>query len=204
MDFGYGRVSKFEQNLELQIDAFLKEGINEKNIFLDKETRATDDRKNFKKVLDILRQGDVLIIWKLDRACGSLIQLEKLIKILEEKGASMRIITQPFIDTSDKNPFAKFVRNMFGLLAEFERDTIIERTKAGLASAKRRGKVLGAPKGLSSDNKKKAKLCAAHFTDGILTVDDICKDVGVSRGTYYKYIELEGLKGKKRKYKKTS
>lgn len=204
MEFAYGRVSKFEQNLDLQIDAFINEGIAKKNIYLDKHTRANDNRTNFKKVLELLREGDVLVIWKLDRACGSLIQLNKLINTLENKSASMRIITQPFIDTSEKNPFSKFIRNIFGLLAEFERDTIIERTKAGLVSAKNRGVILGAPKGLSKKNQQKAKLVGLHFKEGILTVEKICEVVKISRGTYYKYLEIEGLKGEIRKYKKTS
>lgn len=204
MDFAYGRVSKHEQNLQLQIDAFIEAGIPHKNIFLDKDSRAKENRKNFKKVKELLREGDVLVIWKLDRAIGSLIQLDSLVKELDEKGVSLKVITQPFIDTSNKNPFGKFIINMFGLLAEFERDTIIERTNAGLASARRRGVVLGAPKGLSKKNKQKAKLVASHFKDGLLTVEEICDEVKISRGTYYKYLEYEGLKGKIRKYKKTS
>jgi DNA invertase Pin-like site-specific DNA recombinase len=154
------------------------------------------------KVIELLREGDVLYVWKLDRIVGSIIQLDKVLKRLEEKDASLRIITQPFIDTSKENPFSKFVRNMFALLSEFERDTIIERTKAGLASAKQRGKILGAPRGISDKNKKKGKLVAAYFKEGKLSVNEVCDLVGVSRGTYYKYLEIEGLKGAVRSYKK--
>lgn len=204
MLFGYGRVSKFEQNLDLQIDAFISEGVNNKNIYVDKDSRATENRKQLKKLLEQLREGDVILVWKLDRLVGSIIQLDKILKQLEEKGAFLKVITQPFIDTTENNPFSKFVRNMFALISEFERDTIIERTKAGLTSARKRGVVLGAPKGLSDDNKEKARLVASHFKEGVLTVDQICKKVGVSRGTYYKYLKYEGLKGKIREYKKST
>jgi DNA invertase Pin-like site-specific DNA recombinase len=202
MKFGYGRVSRFEQNLDLQVHAFIAEGIDQKNIYLDKDSRAKEGREGLNKVIELLREGDVLYVWKLDRIVGSIIQLDKVLKRLEEKDASLRIITQPFIDTSKENPFSKFVRNMFALLSEFERDTIIERTKAGLASAKQRGKILGAPRGISDKNKKKGKLVAAYFKEGKLSVNEVCDLVGVSRGTYYKYLEIEGLKGAVRSYKK--
>lgn len=202
MKFGIGRVSKFEQNLDLQIDAFIKEGIDPKNIYVDKITRRTDKRPNYEKCLNQLREGDVIYAWKLDRIVGSIIQLDKLVNRLDEIGASLVIITQPFIDTRDKSPHSKLITNMFSILAEFEVDLISERTKAGLNSAKRRGIVLGAPKGLSDKNKQKAKLCAYHFNEGALSVDEICKKVGVSRATYYKYLDYEGLKSKVRPYKK--
>lgn len=202
MKFGIGRVSKYEQNLDLQIDAFIKEGIDRKNIYVDKITRRTDNRPNYNKCLDNLREGDIIYAWKLDRIVGSIIQLDKLVNKLDSIGASLVVITQPFIDTRDKSPHSKLIRNMFSVLAEFEVDLISERTKAGLDSAKRRGVTLGAPKGLSKKNKQKAKLCAYHFNEGILSVEQICKEVDVSRATYYKYLEHEGLKDKKRPYKK--
>jgi len=120
---------------------------------------------------------------------------------LDEIGASLVIITQPFIDTRDKSPHAKLIRNMFATLAEFEVDLISERTKAGLASARKRGAIIGAPKGLSKENKKKAKLCAHYFNEGILSVSAICKQVDVSRATYYKYLKIEGLQNMIRPYK---
>lgn len=202
MKFGIGRVSKFEQNLDLQIDAFIKEGIDPKNIYVDKITRKTDKRPNYEKCLSLLREGDVVYAWKLDRIVGSIIQLNKLVNRLDEIGASLVIITQPFIDTRDKSPHSKLIRNMFSILSEFEVDLISERTKAGLDSAKRWGVILGAPKGLSDKNKKKAKLCAHYFNEGKLTVSQICKTVEVSRATYYKYLDLEGLKDELRPYSK--
>lgn len=202
MKFGIGRVSKFEQNLDLQIDAFAKEGINSKNIYVDKISRRRDKRPNYEKCLSLLREGDIVYAWKLDRIVGSIIHLNKLVNRLDEIGASLVVITQPFIDTRDKSPHSKLIRNMFSLLAEFEVDLISERTKAGLASAKKRGAVLGAPKGLSKESKMKSTLCAYHFNEGKLSVSEICKEVKVSRATYYKYLKIEGLQDKMRPYKK--
>lgn len=202
MKFGIGRVSKYEQNLSLQIDAFVKEGIESKNIYVDKITRRTDKRPEYLKCIEQLREGDIIYAWKLDRIVGSIIQLNKLVNKLDNIGASLVIITQPFIDTRDKSPHSKLITNIFSILSEFEVDLISERTKAGLDSAKRRGITLGAPKGLSKKSKDKAKLCAYHFKEGKLSVKQICKEVDVSRATYYKYLEYEGLGEKKRKYKK--
>ena len=83
-----------------------------------------------------------------------------------------------------------------------ERDIIIERTKAGLKSAKRRGKILGAPKGISKKNQQKAVLCEEYFKEGKLTVTEICERLDISRATYYKYLRYRGISGKLRPYKK--
>lgn len=202
MVFGYIRVSTEEQSIHLQMDALLKEGISEKNIYIDKISGIKSERKSLSKLLEHLREGDTLVVWKLDRLVRSLIHLTKLIAEFEEKGIKFKSITEPFIDTTQNSPHSNFLINIFGALAQLERDIIIERTKAGLDSARRRGKIIGAPTGLSEKSKKKAKLCAYYFKEGKLSVSEICKLVGVSRATYYKYLEHEGLGEKKRKYKK--
>lgn len=112
-----------------------------------------------------------------------------------------RSITEPFLDTTDKSSHSQFIVNIFAALAQLERDIIIERTKAGMASARARGKVFGAPKGISKKNQQKSILCAQYFKEGKLTVDEICERVGVSRATYYKYLRYQGLDGKLRPYK---
>ncbi len=121
---------------------------------------------------------------------------------LDSIGASLITITQPFIDPRDKSPYSKLIVNIFSILAEFEIDLIRERIKAGLESARRRNAAIGALKGLSDKNKKRARLCAYYFKEGELKVKDICKEVGVSRATYSKYLEHEGLKDTIRPYKK--
>lgn len=202
MLFGYARVSTQDQNADLQIRALLKYGVKEKNIITEKISGTTSKRKKLENLIKILRDGDTLVVWKLDRLARSLIHFNTIINELNKNNVKFKSITESFIDTTSDSAQAKFIVNIFAALAELERDIISERTLAGLDSARKRGKILGPPKGISKKNKAKARLCAVHFKEGVLTVDEICYEVGVSRGTYYKYIEHEGLKGKVRKYKK--
>ena len=202
MIFGYARVSTSEQNLDLQLDAFLKEGIDKKNIYTDKVSSSKEERKSLSKLLEYAREGDTIVVWKLDRLARSLIHFTNFINQLNEKGIKFRSITEPFLDTTDKSSHSKFIVNLFAALSQLERDIIIERTKAGLASAKARGKVFGAPKGLSKKNQQKAIICEQYFKEGKLTVSEICDRVDVSRATYYKYLRIRGLNGKLRTYKK--
>ncbi len=201
MIFGYARVSTNEQNLDLQIDAFLKEGIKEKNIYTDKVSSTKEERKSLAKLLDYVREGDTIVVWKLDRLARSLIHFTKLMNEFEEKGVKFKSLTEPFIDTTDKSSHSEFIINIFAALAQLERDIIIERTKAGLESAKRRGKVLGAPRGISKKNQQKAVLCEQYFREGILTVTEICERLEVSRATYYKYLRYRGFDSKLRPYR---
>ena len=201
MVFGYARVSTAEQNLDLQLDAFLKEGIDTKNIYTDKVSSSQEERKSLSRLLDYAREGDTIVVWKLDRLARSLIHFTNFINQLNEKGVKFRSITEPFLDTTDKSSHSQFIVNLFAALAQLERDIIIERTKAGLESARRRGKVLGAPKGLSKKNQQKAVLCEEYFNEGELTVTEICDRLEISRATYYKYLRIRGLSGKLRPYK---
>ncbi|WP_209405226.1 recombinase family protein [Pseudozobellia sp. WGM2] len=201
MVFGYARVSTAEQNLNLQIDALLKEGIKEKNIFTDKVSSSREERKSLSRLLNFVREGDTIVVWKLDRLARSLIHFTKLMNELDEKGVKFKSITEPFIDTTERSSHSEFIINLFASLAQLERDIIIERTKAGLQSARRRGKVLGAPKGISEKNKQKAVLCEEYFKEGRLTVTEICERLKISRATYYKYLRHRGLDGKLRPYK---
>ena len=201
MVFGYARVSTTDQNLNLQIDAFLKEGIEEKNIYTDKVSSSQEERKSLSKLLDYAREGDTMVVWKLDRLARSLIHFTSFINMLNEKGVKFRSITEPFLDTTDKSSHSQFIINIFAALAQLERDIIIERTKAGMASAKARGKVFGAPKGITKKNQQKAIICEQYFKEGKLTVKEICELVEISRATYYKYLRYRGLDGKLRTYK---
>tara|TARA_R110000765_G_scaffold426532_1_gene542493 strand:- start:9056 stop:9667 length:612 start_codon:yes stop_codon:yes gene_type:complete len=202
MIFGYARVSTTEQNLDLQLDAFLKEGIDRNNIYTDKVSSSQEERKSLSKLLDYARDGDTIVVWKLDRLARSLIHFTNFINQLNEKGIKFRSITEPFLDTTDKSSHSQFIVNLFAALAQLERDIIIERTKAGLASARARSKVFGAPKGLSKKNQQKAIICEQYFKEGKLTVSEICDRVDVSRATYYKYLRVRGLNGKLRTYTK--
>ena len=201
MVLGYARVSTMEQSLDLQLDALLKEGIPQKNIYTDKVSSTKEVRKSLSKLLKYVRDGDTIVVWKLDRLARSLIHFTNLMTKLKEKGVRFRSITEPFIDTTEKSSHSEFIINIFAALAQLERDIIIERTKAGLESARRRGKVLGAPTGLSKKNQQKAVLCEEYFNNGMLTVTEICERLNISRATYYKYLRHRGLSGKLRPYK---
>lgn len=202
MVFGYARVSTAEQSLDLQLDALLKEGVEQKNIYTDKVSSTKEERKSLVRLLNYVREGDTIVVWKLDRLARSLIHFTKLMSELDEKGVKFRSITESFIDTTKKSSQSEFIINIFAALAQLERDIIIERTKAGLESARRRGRVLGAPKGISKKNQQKAVLCEEYFKEGKLTVSEICERLDISRATYYKYIRYRGLTGKLRPYKK--
>ena len=202
MVFGYARVSTAEQSLDLQLDALLKEGISQKNIYTDKVSSTKEERKNLGKLLGYVREVDTIVVWKLDRLARSLIHFTKLMSELEEKGVKFRSITESFIDTTKKSSQSEFIINIFAALAQLERDIIIERNKAGLESARRRGKVLGAPKGISKKSQQKAVLCEEYFKEGKLTVSEICERLDISRATYYKYLRYRGLSGELRPYKK--
>ena len=202
MIFGYARVSTAEQSLDLQLDALLKEGISHKNIYTDKVSSTKEERKSLNKLLDYVREGDTIMVWKLDRLARSLIHFTKLMSELDEKGVKFRSITESFIDTTKKSSQSEFIINIFAALAQLERDIIIERTKAGLESARRRGKVLGAPKGISKKNHQKAVLCEEYFKEGKLSVSEICERLDISRATYYKYLRYRGLSGELRPYKR--
>ncbi len=201
MIFGYARVSTNEQNLDLQIDAFLKEGIKEKNIYTDKISSTSEEHKSLNRLFSYVREGDTIVVWKLDRLAKRLIHFTKLMNELEEKGVKFKSVTEPFIDTTKKSSHSNFLVKMFAALAQLERDIIIERTMAGLESARRRGKVLGAPKGISKKNQQKAVLCEEYFKEGKKTVTQICERLEISRATYYKYLRIRGLAGKLRPYK---
>lgn len=202
MVFGYARVSTAEQSLDLQLDALLKEGIEQKNIYTDKVSRTKEERKSLAKLLSYVREGDTIVVWKLDRLARSLIHFAKLISELDEKGVKFRSITESFIDTTKKSSQSEFIINIFAALAQLERDIIIERTKAGLESARRRGKIIGAPKGISKKSKQKAVLYKEYFNEGKLTVSETCERLDISRATYYKYFRYHGYSGKLRPYKK--
>ena len=113
MVFGYARVSTSEQNFDLQIDAFLKEGIDVKNIYSDKVSSTKEDRKSLSKLMKYVREGDTIVVWKLDRLARSLIHFTNFINELNTKGIKFRSITEPFLDTTDKSSHSQFIINIF-------------------------------------------------------------------------------------------
>lgn len=189
MKIGYARVSTKEQNLSLQMDALEKEGCKE--IFQEKISGAKADRPELRKMIDQLRAGDIIVTWKLDRMGRSLRDLVNLMNEIQEKGAGLKSLHDS-IDTS--TPQGKLTFHLFASLAEFERDIIRERTKAGLEAARARGRKGGRPKGLSKEAQDKAMIAETLYKQGEMTVTQICKHLDIARSTLYKYLRYRNVK----------
>jgi len=188
MLIGYARVSTVEQNLDLQEDALKKAGCDE--IYTDTISGATAQRPGLDECLKYLRPGDTLVVWKLDRLGRSLKHLIETVQVLEGREIGFRSV-QESIDTM--TPGGKLVFHVFGALAEFERDLIRERTNAGLAAARARGRKGGRPALL--DEKKRAVALALH-ADPTVSITDICKTLGISRTTFYRSLGKEAKRGR--------
>ncbi|MCZ8272007.1 MAG: recombinase family protein [Beijerinckiaceae bacterium] len=177
---GYARVSTLDQNPALQIDAL--KGAGCEKLFVEKASGASRDRPELKGALDYVREGDTLVVWKLDRLARSLKQLIETVAMLEARGIGLRSLTES-IDTTTAG--GRLIFHIFGALAEFERTVIRERTKAGLTAARARGRVGGRPPKLSVDDLKAAK---ALLGDPTITVADVAKRLGVSPATLYRHL----------------
>lgn len=188
MKIGYARVSTKDQNLALQRDALEREGCE--MLFEEKISGRSARRPALAEMLDKLREGDVVVIWKLDRLGRSLRDLVTLVQDIQDKGAGLKSLHDS-IDTT--TPQGKLTFHLFAALAEFERDIISERTRAGLSSARARGRNGGRPKGLSKKAKDKAIIAASLYKEG-KTVKEICEHLGFSRSTLYRYLRHEGVK----------
>jgi DNA invertase Pin-like site-specific DNA recombinase len=188
MRIGYARVSTHEQNLDLQRDALQRAGCE--RIIEDTASGGKASRAGLAQALDLLRQGDVLVVWRLDRLGRTLKHLIELMADLERRGIGFHSVTES-IDTTTAN--GKLFFHMFGALAEFERNLIRERTQAGLQAARARGKKGGRPKAL--DAKRRARTVEL-YREGNLSVNEICRTQGISRGTLYAYIHEEHAKAK--------
>lgn len=179
MLIGYARVSTAEQNLDLQKDALLKAGCE--RIFDDTLSGAKSERPGLQQLRQQLRPGDTLVVWRLDRLGRSLRDLIDWINFLDDHGVAFKSL-QESIDTSTSG--GKLIFHMFGALAEFERNLIRERTMAGLASARARGRKGGRPPAVS---KKKRELAVKLYRE-MQPVPEILEIVGISRSTLYKYV----------------
>jgi len=180
MLIGYARVSTAEQNLTLQTDALNRTGCE--RIFEDHASGAKTDRAGLSEALKFARAGDTLVVWKLDRLGRSLPHLIETVKQLQKDGIGFRSV-QESIDTT--SPAGKLFFHMVGALAEFERDIIRERTNAGLASARARGRFGGRPRALDP---KKAQMARALYDGGKSNVRDICMTLGISKATLYRHL----------------
>jgi DNA invertase Pin-like site-specific DNA recombinase len=181
MFIGYARVSTQDQTLNLQKDALEKIGCTK--IFTDTASGAKAERKGLEEALEFLREGDILVVWRLDRLGRSLKHLIETITKLNNRKTGFKSITEN-IDTTTSG--GKLVFHIFGALAEFERDIIRERTNAGLTAARARGRLGGRPKALMG---KKAEMAQTLYNDKNNTIDEICRTLNISRATLYRYIK---------------
>jgi DNA invertase Pin-like site-specific DNA recombinase len=180
MFIGYARVSTEDQNLDLQRDALEKAGCEQ--IYTDRVSGTKAERKGLTDALSHLRQGDTLVVWRLDRLGRSLRHLIDTVTALQERGIGFKSL-QESIDTTTSG--GKLVFHIFGALAEFEREIIRERTNAGLSAARSRGKLGGRPKALTL---KQVQMLRNLASDPENSIDDICKTLGIGRTTYYRYV----------------
>ena len=183
MIVGYARVSTDDQTLALQLDALQAAGCEK--VFRDTISGTKTERPGLSKALDHVRNGDLLVVWRLDRLGRSLSHLIELIQTLEGRGVGFRSLTEQ-IDTTTSG--GKLIFHIFGALAEFERNLIRERTMAGLQAARSRGRKGGRPKKPNTDTK--IVMAKQLHADPNNSITDICKTLGVSRATLYRYLSL--------------
>ena len=188
MDIGYARISKSDQKSNLQEDALKANGCEQ--IIIDKVSGTVSERPGLIRIKDILRSGDTLVVWRLDRLGRSLKDLIDWINYLDANGISFRSLNDA-VDT--RTPSGKLIFHIFGAIAEFERNLIEERTKAGLIAARARGKLGGRPKSLKVDKRHVAVDLYRHKKHSI---KQICEMMGISKPTLYTYIreDQESLK----------
>ena len=186
MLLGYARVSMHDQNLDLQKDALYNAGCEK--IYVDTMTGEARNRPGLEQTIQMLREGDTLVIWRLDRLGRSLKHLIELVAELSDKKVGLRSL-QESIDTT--SPSGKLVFHLFGALAEFERNLIAERTKAGLVAARARGRLGGRPKVL--DDKQREALVLL-YREKKHSVKEICQIMRISRQTLYNYLRQDKAK----------
>jgi len=170
MKVGYARVSTHDQHLALQLDALRKAGCRQ--VYEEVISGARAERPVLQQALAHLRQGDVLMIWKLDRLGRSLRHLIEVVSDLAQRGIGFKSL-QENLDTTTSS--GKLVFHMFGALAEFERDLIRERTQAGLTAARARGRLGGRPRGLSRQAEATALAADTLYREGQLSVQQIAE-----------------------------
>lgn len=180
---GYARVSTTDQDAQLQHDALTAAGCY--RIFTDTASGALQSRPELDKLLDQLRPGDTLVVWRLDRLGRSIRHLIDQLSTLQDRGIEFRSL-QESIDTTTSG--GRLVFHIFASLAEFERDLITERTNAGLAAARARGRTGGRPPLLTGDKLATAKKL---YDQQDLTVAQIGNILGVSRSTIYRALRRE-------------
>ena len=181
---GYARVSTVEQNLDRQMDMLINYGLDKRNIYQEKITGTKADRPELNRMIEELRDGDVVVIADLTRVSRSTKDLLEIVDRIKGKGASIKSIKDTWLDTTTENPYNSFLLTVMSGLSQLERDLISTRTKEGLASAKARGRNGGRP----SERNEKAEIVRMLYEKGYKIVD-IVKQTGLSRATVYRTLK---------------
>ncbi len=184
MQIGYARISTEDQTLNLQEDALTKAGCG--RIFSDIASGAKTDRPGLAKAISFARPGDTLVVWRLDRLGRSLQHLIDTVRTLEANHVSFKSLTES-MDTTTSG--GKLIFHVFGALAEFERDLIRERTLAGQASARARGRIGGHPRAPSLNTPEKVAIAQSLYNNKQTSISDICSTLRVGRSTLYRYLK---------------
>jgi DNA invertase Pin-like site-specific DNA recombinase len=188
---GYMRVSKADgsQAVDLQLDALLAAGVHREHLYDDRASGRRDDRPGLAACLKAARDGDTLLVWKLDRLGRDLRHLVNTVHDLSSRGVGLRVLTGQGAAIDTTTPAGKLVFGIFAALAEFERELISERTIAGLASARARGRTGGRPPKMTL---AKLRLAQASMGQPETTVGELCAELGVSRQTLYRHVSPSG------------
>lgn len=192
MLLGYMRVSKTDgsQLFDVQRDALLQAGVLPQHLYEDQASGKKEDRPGLAACLKALRLGDSLVIWKLDRLGRDVRHLINTVYALTEQGIGLKVLTGQGTAIDTTTAAGKLVFGIFAALAEFERDLIAERTKAGLASARARGRRGGRPFKMTPAKLRLAMAAMAHPDTGI---NALCKELGISRQTLYRHVSPQGV-----------
>ena len=182
---GYARVSTSDQNLAVQQDALQKAGC--KKTYTDVASGVRTNRPGLETCLNALKPGDTLLVWRLDRLGRSMPHLTTLVEKLRRRGIGFKSLCDGAIDTTSAS--GELVFNIFSALAQFERHLIQERTRAGLAAARARGR-LGGRKPMDTANPK-VRMAQRMHQDKSLGVGEICETLKISRATLYRYLRLK-------------
>lgn len=191
MRIGYMRVSKADgsQGLDLQRDALLAAGVKASQLYEDHASGTQDDRPGLEACLKSLREGDTLIVWKLDRLGRNLRHLVNTIHNLMERQIGFRVLAGQGANLDTTTASGRLIFGIFAALAEFERELIRERTIAGLSAARARGRQGGRPYTMTP---AKLRLAQAAMAQRDTQVGDLCKELGVTRQTLYRFVDPQG------------
>ncbi len=191
MLIGYARVSKSDgsQSLDLQIDALIKAGVQADKIYQDMCGGSEIHRPGLDACSKGFRKGDLLVVYKLDRLGRSIRTLIEFVEWLNEKGVGLKVLAGQGAQIDTSTPNGRFVFNLFAALAEYERELISERTRSGLAAARARGRKGGRPKAMTPN---KLAIAQSAMKDRNTSVQQLCKELGISRQTLYRHLNADG------------